>query len=206
MERFMIILFLSILIPVVKTSSPGSQDISMQSKCLINQKKKIKRTKSSVQYSSNYIATYRIILSGDIEINPGPRLRKPKSQGCYKTVRCNQKRLICEHCLEMCHVKCSNHQLNQNASKKVYEWTCPNCIHTPPPFCNRRNLDFDSIVADEETILNTNNCQVETLKNHQKYTSIAHINCQSISSTFDEFAVMLKSYEFDIISLYNFSI
>ena len=37
--------------------------------------------------------------------------------------------------------------------------------------------------------------------NYQKYTSIAHINCQSIFSTIDEFAVTLKSYEFDIISL-----
>ena len=81
----MIILFLSILIPVVKTST-ASQDISMQLKYLVNQKKKTKRTKSSVQYNSNYIATYRIILSGGIEINPGPRLRKPKSQGCDKTV------------------------------------------------------------------------------------------------------------------------
>ena len=37
--------------------------------------------------------------------------------------------------------------------------------------------------------------------NYQKYTSIAHINCQSILSTIDEFAVTLKSYEFDITSL-----
>ena len=31
---------------------------------LVNQKKKIKRTKSSVQYYSDYIPTYRIILYG----------------------------------------------------------------------------------------------------------------------------------------------
>ena len=113
----------------------------------------------------------------------------------------NQKRLVCENCLEMSHVKWSNHQLNQNASNKAYKWTCPNCIHIALPFYDRRNLDFDSTVADEATILHTNNCHVETLKNHQEYTSIAHINCQSILSTFDEFTVMLKSYEFDIISL-----
>ena len=101
----------------------------------------------------------------------------------------------------MYHVKCSNHQLNQNASNKAYEWTCPNCIHTALPFYNKRNLDFDSTVTDETTILRANNCHIETLKNYQKYTFIAHINCQSILSTFDEFAVMLKSYEFDIISL-----
>ena len=186
---------------MVKTTSIASQDMSIHSKCLVNQKKKIKRTKSSVQYYSNYISTYRIILSGDIETNPGPGLSKPNCQGCHKTVRCNQKRLVCEHCLEMCHVKCSSHQLNQNASNKAYEWTCSNCIHTALPFCNRRNLDFDSTVADETTILHANNCHIETLKNYQKYTSIVHINCQSILSTFDEFPVMLKSYEFDIISL-----
>ena len=90
---------------------------------------------------------------------------------------------------------------NQYAWNKAYEWTCPNCIHTALPFYNWRNLDFDSTIADKATILHTNNCHIETLKNHQKYTSIAHINYQSILSTFHEFAVMLKSCEFDIISL-----
>ena len=110
MERFMLILFSSILITVVKAST-ASQDISMPSKRLVNLKKHIKRTKSSVQYYSNCIATYRIILSGDIETNPGPGLRQPKFQDCDKIVRYNQKRIVCEHCLEMCHVKCSNCQL-----------------------------------------------------------------------------------------------
>ena len=157
MERFMLILFLSILITMVKTTSIASQDISMQSKYLANQKKKIKRRKSSAQYYSNYIATYRIILSSNIETNPGPGLSEPKCQVCNKTVRCNQ-----------------------NASNKVHEWTCLNCIHTALPFYNRRNLGFESTVAYKTTILHTNNCHIETLRNYQKYTSITHINCQSI--------------------------
>ena len=151
---------------MVKISSTAFQDISMQPKCLVNQKKKIKRTKSNVQYYSNCTAMYKLILSGDIETNSGPGLRKPKCQVYDKTVRCSQKRLVCEHCLEMCHVKCSNRQLNQYASNKVYEWTCLNCVYTALPFYNRRNLDFDSTVADETTILHTNNCNIETLKNH----------------------------------------
>ena len=81
---------------MVKTTSIASQDISMQSKCLVNQKKRIKRTKSSVQYYSNYFATCRIIWSGDIETNPGTGLSKPKSQVGDKTVWCNQKILVCE--------------------------------------------------------------------------------------------------------------
>ena len=93
----------------------------MQSKYLVNQKKKIKRTKSYVQYYSYYTATCKIILSGDIKTNPGTGLSEPKCKVCDKTVWCNQKLLVCEHCLEMCHVECSNHQLNQNASNKVNE-------------------------------------------------------------------------------------
>ena len=78
--------------------------------------------------------------------------------------------------------------------------TCPNCIHTTLPFHNRRNLDFDSKVADEATILNVNNCHIEILKNHEKYTSITHINYQSTLPTIDEFAVMMKSYENTLLS------
>ena len=84
MKRFVLILFLSILITMVKTTSIASQDVSIESECLINQKKNIKRTKSSVQYYSNYIAMYRIILSDDIETNPRPGLSKPKCQVCDK--------------------------------------------------------------------------------------------------------------------------
>ena len=86
MERLMLILFPSILITMVKTRSIASQDISMQSKCLVNQKKKINRTKSIVQYYSNYIASNRIILSGHIETNPGTGLSKPECQVYNKTV------------------------------------------------------------------------------------------------------------------------
>ena len=81
----MLILFLSILITVVKTSSTASQDISMQSKCLVNQKNKMK-TKSRVQYYSNYIARYRTILSAETEIDKVPCLSKWKSQVCDKTI------------------------------------------------------------------------------------------------------------------------
>ena len=106
---------------MVKTTSVASQDISMQSKYLVNQMKKIKRTKGYVQYYSNYITTCKIILSGDIKTNPGTGLNEPKCQVCNKTVWCNQKLLACEHCLEICHVECSNHQLDQNASNKENE-------------------------------------------------------------------------------------
>ena len=127
----------------------------MQSQCLVNQKNKMK-IKSRVQYYSNYIARYRTILSGEIEIDKVPCLSKSKSQVCDKTiikktvVRYTQKCLVCEHFLA--NVSCQMLQsLNQNTSNKAYEWTCPNCIHTALAFYNRRKLDFDSTVAEETT-------------------------------------------------------
>ena len=40
----------------------------------------------------------------------------------------------------------------------------------------------------------------EALVTHENHPSIAHLNTQSISSTFDEFQVMLYHYLFDIIT------
>ena len=42
-----------------------------------------------------------------------------------------------------------------------------------------------------------------TLKNseYRKHFSIAHLNAQSITSTFDEFQVMITENQFDIVSL-----
>ena len=62
---------------------------------------KIKRAKTRIIYYNNSIATFNIILSGDIEQNPGPGLPKPKCPKCDKTVRCNQKYLICQLCLDV---------------------------------------------------------------------------------------------------------
>ena len=46
-------------------------------------KNKIKRDKSRVNYCANRIATFNLILAGDIELNPGPALHpKPKVPEC----------------------------------------------------------------------------------------------------------------------------
>ena len=78
MERSTVLIFLLILIAVIEVSSSISHDTTLPLKLSTHPKKKIKRTKGSVQYYFNYIATYKLILSGDIELNPGPGLRKPK--------------------------------------------------------------------------------------------------------------------------------
>ena len=93
MERTTVLIFLFILIAVTEVSSSISHDTTLPLKLSTHPQKKIKRAKGSVQYYSNCIAKYKLILLRDIELNPGPALRKPKCKICEKTVRSN-----CEYC------------------------------------------------------------------------------------------------------------
>ena len=87
---------------------------------------KIKRAKTRIIYYNNSIATFNIILSGDIEQNPGPGLPKPKCPRCDKTVRCNQKRLICQLCLDVVLANCVNLKHCVRNSIDAERWTCEN--------------------------------------------------------------------------------
>ena len=75
-------------------------------------KNKIKRAKSRIVYFSNTVATYNVILSGDIETNTGPGLRSrkkiPKCTVCWKGVGANRKRFECEKCFNLTHINCIN--------------------------------------------------------------------------------------------------
>ena len=166
--------------------------------------RKLKRVKSRINYYANSVATFNLLLSGDIEENPGPGLRAPKCTECEKGVGTNRKRLECKTCLNPTHAACSNlpkSQQIQMTSRIVKYWTCKNCLFSELPFFNVRELDLDgavSAIPAEEIALNHD---VNLLKKHQNQTSIAHINTQSLLSTFDEFSHMLNTYNFDIITL-----
>ena len=43
---------------------------------------------------ANHSAMFQLIISGDIETNPGP----VNCDSCQKTVRSNQRQLVCENC------------------------------------------------------------------------------------------------------------
>ena len=78
-------------------------------------------------------------LSGDIESNPGPsngnrignqgdaNLRAPKCNICYKSVRTNSKRLMCEHCKLLVHLNCTNVNLKIENLKIAGLWSCHAC-------------------------------------------------------------------------------
>ena len=63
MKTFTVLTFLFILIAVIEVSSSISHDTTLPLKLSTHPKKKIKRTKGSVQYYFNFIATDKFILS-----------------------------------------------------------------------------------------------------------------------------------------------
>ena len=88
-----------------------------------------KNWSAPITYYSNHDASYKLLISGDIELNPGPsngnrignqgdaNVRAPKCNICYKTARTNAKRLMCEHCKLLVHLNCANVNLKIENSK-----------------------------------------------------------------------------------------
>ena len=41
---------------------------------------------------------------------------------------------------------------------------------------------------------------IDLLSKHRCYTSVAHINTQSLPSSFDEFSLTMNSYQFNVVA------
>ena len=144
---------------------------------------KIKRAKTRIIYYNNSIATFNIILSGDIEQNPGPGLPKPKCPRCDKTVRCNQKRLICQLCLDVVHANCVNLKHRVRNSLDAESWTCNDCLFHVLPFQN-----YDDTINETPAVnvspKKINAHHIESLKYHHRHLSIARLNTRSLTQRF----------------------
>ena len=103
-----------------------------------------------VRYSSNGLSTYhpsvyRILCSGDVEINPGYKSAENSplsnsTQGqvkkykhpckiCCKSVRCNQKGILCDSCDLWFHCRCigMKNEIYQALASSDEEWLCCDC-------------------------------------------------------------------------------
>ena len=116
---------------------------------------------------NNSSSAHILILSRDIETNPGPancdnQQTKPKSDRspssncelCNKTVRINSKKLMCIHCKSLVHLQCSTLKaiLIIKNSRKAHEWVCESCHFRELPFSGVRI--FHEITATSPTTIN----------------------------------------------------
>ena len=154
-------------------------------------------------YYANTSATFSLILSADIEINPGPGFSAPKCTVCGKVVKTNNKRLICSICFDVAHAKCSKQPSYHTIQARISRYyTCNRSLHTQLPFFNVSNLDssYDMCNAANDKRLSSQNTNLN-YTNSYKAISIFHLNTQAICSTFDEFTCMLNTQKFDIMTL-----
>ena len=161
---------------------------------------KIKRAKSRIPYYANSIATTNIILCGDIEINPGPTA--PKCSTCNKTIRSNSKKVPCNICKELYHQRCVGLS-HRSPLTEVTNFVCHSCLHTVLPFSNEVSLplsDTQQNIITETNDINENE-HLALLNEHKNKLSIAHLNTQSLLSSFDEFSLMVNKYRFEIITV-----
>ena len=152
---------------------------------------------SPIRLYANHCAVFQlnisgtdILLSGDIETNPGPSL----CSMCLKTVRKNSKIVSCDRCQQKSHLRC----VDPRKKASITEWLCPQCLPSILPFCNVRDLSLiDQEIAQQEH----QDLELERLNQNRNLFSIAHLNTQSMVSTFDEFMLFVNRYDFDVITL-----
>ena len=170
--------------------------------------KKIRYASARIIYYNNSSASFNLVLSGDIERNPGPstddnkRKTAPICQICSKTVRSNNKRLLCSHCYNFIHLKCTtDYKIAVVNCRQPVTWTCCECLHRELPMLNASFASSQDSFVHIDIDTSTVNSHLQLLDEHRNHTSIAHLNTHSMCSTFDEFSVMLNMYQFNIISL-----
>ena len=83
---------------------------------------------------------------------------------------------------------------NQYRCKKL------DCLFHVSPFQNYDDT-IDETPTFNVTPKNINTHHIESLKHHHRHISIAHLNTQSLASTFDAFQLMLENHKFDIVTL-----
>ena len=136
------------------------------------------------------ISGNNILLCGDVESNPGPSI----CMICSKTARKNSKLVNCCRCHQKSHLRCVDPKMRSN----ITNWMCPQCLPSILPFCNVRDL----LDINEEIIQQHHqDLQLQKLNENRHLFSIAHLNTQSMVSTFDEFMLFVNKYNFDVITL-----
>ena len=183
---------------------------------------KLKRQKKPVAYYSNTSATQRLVLSADIEENPGPIQDKKTSEtpavqrtkikakcpNCTKTVQSNHKRFMCTVCFDLYHAKYTNlkgNELRNIRADKPQDWVCARCQITTLPFFNCQQEEFLNVITDNNIVHNSledsRDEHLEALTSKSKQLKLMHLNTQSMVSTFDDLLVTIREYPFDVVAM-----
>ena len=81
-----------------------------------------------------------LLLSGDVELNPGPTGNQVK---CVCSVNKDSGHMLqCEHCLQWCHSKCVNIPASLAST---YPFVCPSCVKEAVTILSNVQLDLSNL-------------------------------------------------------------
>ena len=153
---------------------------------------KKKRFSRTFPYYHNSTSAQRIMLSGDIELNPGhenskkyckDRSQRKPSQAlicktCNKTIRTNTKRLSSIYCKNEANLLCSNsYNIKIMDSKTPVILTCSKCYFRELLFGSPRGIeDLNENTDLPSSATHYVNVHTDKLKEYHKHLRIAHLN------------------------------
>ena len=156
------------------------------------------------RYSSRHFTLLLLILSGDIESNPGPF----SCPGCNRTVAKNHRAVNCDICLKWYHIKCEEISPKQykNFMRKSdidqFFFTCSACHLESLPFPDgyfQLFSDNDILFQDNHSdFLDNFNYNFKGLST-KKGLSISLLNINGLRSKLDNIKIMLNASNIDIL-------
>ena len=169
-----------------------------------------------ILYYSNSVATYNILLlrAGDVERNPGDKLKCP---ACQRTIAMNHCSIRCSICSCTYHIKCGDLSIKQyrasNASTGLLKpWMCNYCCLAILPFSTTSTEelislfsesalpDIDSSACDSQSLQSPIEWFSTTINGYYKNNfKIGHLNVNSILGKADEVINLLDECAFDIL-------
>ena len=120
---------------------------------------------------------------------------------CEKTVRKNQKGVLCEVCISLTHARCSgiaSFKVKQVRADTLLTWTCGQCLGSLLPFHTCSELDTTPETSLDENLVD--NIQ-EILSSNCSNLKVINLNTQAMASTFNEFLLTMKTYPMDVALL-----
>ena len=96
-------------------------------------------------------------------------------------------------------MKCitSNKKVSSNLTQ---DWMCLTCFQSTLPFSKVRDLHVLGSSLINEGV-EYQDQHINMLSKHQCYTSVVHINTQSLPSSLHELSLMMNSYQSDIVAV-----
>jgi len=108
-------------------------------------KKSPQRPTAPILLYKNHDTTFPLLLSGDVDKNPGP----VTCPVCEKTVRKNSWNYRCTVCQDSTHARCISKKQLGTTVQKTIQWTCHRCLLSNLP------TDACTLTDEEDADLNS---------------------------------------------------